>query len=143
MIKTYKFDDTTQITPNFNAKEFRCKCDKVHEFSIPNELVDKLEKLYATLNCSKIIVTSGFRCVAHDKNVGDSGVLDSIRSAMRRIPVATVRTDSLSVQKLSVKRHRILVLQVLRTSLSPTSTRTLMFVKALNCMVMKFTATAL
>ena len=73
MIKTYKFDDTTQITPHFNAKEFRCKCGKVHAFSISNELVNKLEKLYAALNCSKIIVTSGYRCPTHDKNVGGSG----------------------------------------------------------------------
>ena len=73
MIKTYKFDDTTLITPHFNAKEFRCKCGKVHAFSISNELVDKLEKLYAALNCSKIIVTSGYRCHTHDKNVGGSG----------------------------------------------------------------------
>lgn len=73
MIKTYKFDDTTLITPHFNAKEFRCKCGKVHEFGISNELVDKLEKLYAALNCSKIIVTSGYRCPTHDKNVGGSG----------------------------------------------------------------------
>ena len=72
MIKTYKFDDTTLITPHFNAKEFRCKCGKVHEFGISNELVDKLEKLYAALNCSKIIVTSGYRCPTHDKNVGGS-----------------------------------------------------------------------
>lgn len=35
--------------------------------------MDKLEKLYAALNCSKIIVTSGFRCVTHDKTVGGSG----------------------------------------------------------------------
>ena len=72
MIKTYKFDDTTQITPHFNAKEFRCKCGKEHAFSISNELVDKLEKLYAALNCSKIIVTSGYS-PTHDKNVGGSG----------------------------------------------------------------------
>ena len=45
----------------------------MHKFGISNELVDKLEKLYAALNCSKIIVTSGYRCPTHDKNVGGSG----------------------------------------------------------------------
>lgn len=69
----YQYSDSTQITPHFNAKEFRCKCGKEHAFSISNELVDKLEKLYAALNCSKIIVTSGYRCPTHDKNVGGSG----------------------------------------------------------------------
>lgn len=32
-----------------------------------------LEKLYTALNCSKIIVNSGYRCAAHDKSVGGSG----------------------------------------------------------------------
>lgn len=62
MIKTYKFSDNTQLTPHFNAKEFRCKCGKDHEIMIAGELVDKFENLYEKLNCSKIIVTSGFRC---------------------------------------------------------------------------------
>ena len=69
----YQYSDSTQITQHFNAKEFRCKCGKEHAFSISNELVDKLEKLYAALNCSKIIVTSGYRCPTHDKNVGGNG----------------------------------------------------------------------
>lgn len=73
MIKTYSYSDNTQLSAHFNAKEFRCKCGKVHAFSISNELVDKLEKLYTALNCSKIIVTSGYRCPTHDKNVGGSG----------------------------------------------------------------------
>lgn len=73
MIKTYKFDDTTQLSSHFNAKEFKCKCGKEHDFQLSEELVDKLEKLYSKLNCSKIIVTSGYRCAEHDKNVGGSG----------------------------------------------------------------------
>ena len=73
MIKTYSYSDNTQLSAHFNAKEFRCKCGKEHAFSISNELVHKLEKLYAALNCSKIIVTSGYRCPTHDKNVGGSG----------------------------------------------------------------------
>ena len=73
MIRKYEYGDTTQITQHFNAKEFRCKCGKEHEFSVSDELVQKLEQLYATLNCSKIIVASGFRCSAHDKAVKGSG----------------------------------------------------------------------
>ena len=73
MIRNYEYGDTTQITQHFNAKEFRCKCGKEHEFSVSDDLVQKLEQLYAALNCSKIIVTSGFRCSAHDKAVKGSG----------------------------------------------------------------------
>ena len=73
MIKNYEFGDTTQLSPHFNVQEFRCKCGKEHEILLGTELVDKLEKLYSALNCSKIIVTSGYRCTAHDKNVGGNG----------------------------------------------------------------------
>ena len=73
MKKKYEYSDTTQLSPHFNAKEFRCKCGKEHEFEVSDELVKKLEQLYTALNCSKIIVTSGFRCSAHDKAVKGSG----------------------------------------------------------------------
>lgn len=68
-----KYDDNTQLTAHFNAHEFKCKCGKPHDFELSDELVTKLERLYEKLNCSKIIVTSGFRCTAHDKSVGGSG----------------------------------------------------------------------
>lgn len=73
MSKTYDFSDKTQLSPHFNISEFRCKCGREHETLNNPELIDKLEKLYAALNCSKIIVTSGYRCTAHDKSVGGSG----------------------------------------------------------------------
>ena len=69
----YQYSDSVQITSHFNSTEFRCKCGKEHEFEVNNNLVQKLEQLYAALNCSKIIVTSGFRCPAHDKAVKGSG----------------------------------------------------------------------
>lgn len=72
MIKSYQFFDKTQLSPHFNVSEFRCKCGREHEILIADELIQKLEKLYAALNCSKIIVTSGYRCTAHDKSVGGS-----------------------------------------------------------------------
>lgn len=69
----YQYSDSVQISQHFNSTEFRCKCGKEHDFEVNDNLVQKLEKLYAALNCSQIIVTSGFRCVTHDKNVGGSG----------------------------------------------------------------------
>ena len=73
MIKKFEYGDKSQLSPHFNVQEFRCKCGKEHEILLSMELVDKLEKLYSALNCSKIIVTSGYRCTAHDKNVGGNG----------------------------------------------------------------------
>ena len=69
----YEYTDETQLSAHFNAKEFRCKCGKTHDTELNPKLVDNLEKLYRVLGCSKIIVTSGYRCPTHDKNVGGNG----------------------------------------------------------------------
>ena len=73
MIKTYPADSNEQLSEHFNAKEFRCKCGKAHEFYVSEELVQKLEALRSALSCSHIDISSGFRCVSHDKAVGGSG----------------------------------------------------------------------
>lgn len=65
MSKTYEYSDNTQLSPHFNISEFRCKCGKEHETLNNPELIEKLEKLFTALNCSKIIVTSSYRCTAH------------------------------------------------------------------------------
>ena len=69
-VNHYDYNDSTQLSPHFNVMEFRCQCGGNHETLISSELIEKLEALYATLNCSKIIVTSGYRCPEHDKAVG-------------------------------------------------------------------------
>jgi hypothetical protein len=73
-VKTYKYNDKTQLTEHFNVSEFKCKCGGTHDTKLDTNLVNKLEKLYTALNCSKIIVNSGYRCATHDKNVGGTGV---------------------------------------------------------------------
>ncbi len=72
-MNTYKSTDNIQLSAHFNSKEFRCKCNKPHDFKISDKLISKLEELFNTLNCSKIIVNSGYRCPEHDKAVGGNG----------------------------------------------------------------------
>lgn len=72
-VKSYTYSDATQLTPHFKASEFRCKCDSTHDALISDELLEKLEQLRDALNCSKIIVNSGYRCASHDKAVGGTG----------------------------------------------------------------------
>jgi GH25 family lysozyme M1 (1,4-beta-N-acetylmuramidase) len=69
----YKYGDKTHISAHFKACEFQCKCSGKHDFPLDAALVQKLEKLHSALNCSAINVSSGFRCIAHDKAVGGSG----------------------------------------------------------------------
>ena len=69
-VKTYANNDRTQLSAHFNVQEFKCKCGQSHDILISDELIQKLEELYIALGCSKIIVTSGYRCPEHDKAVG-------------------------------------------------------------------------
>ena len=73
MIKTFKHGDSTKLSAHFAVTEFQCKCGKGHDFQLDTDLVDKLEKLFTALDCSKIVISSGFRCVDHDKKVGGTG----------------------------------------------------------------------
>lgn len=72
-MSTYKYNDKTQLTAHFNVSEFRCKCGGTHDTFLDSALVNKLEQLFKALDCSKIIVNSGYRCASHDKNVGGNG----------------------------------------------------------------------
>lgn len=72
-VNTYRNIDSTQLSAHFNVQEFKCQCGKSHDILIDSGLIDKLEALYTALNCSKIIVTSGYRCSEHDKAVGGTG----------------------------------------------------------------------
>lgn len=72
-VKTYKHSDLSNVTEHFKVSEFRCKCGGAHDVLISDELVQKLEGLRTALNCSKIVVNSGYRCSKHDKHVGGSG----------------------------------------------------------------------
>lgn len=72
-IREYKFNSREQLSTHFNVQEFRCKCGGSHNIKVDTNLIAMLEKLYSKLNCSKIIVSSGYRCLAHDCRVGGNG----------------------------------------------------------------------
>lgn len=63
-----------KITTHFHSTEFRCKCG-CGKIKIEKKLVNNLEKLFAKLNASKCIISSGYRCPTYDKSkaIGGSG----------------------------------------------------------------------
>jgi len=73
-IVTYSYDDKTQLSKNFNVREFRCKCGKVHNIKISTELIEKLQKMTDLVGADCVYISSGHRCATHDRNVGGSGV---------------------------------------------------------------------
>ena len=72
-VKTYKYNDKTQLTEHFNVQEFKCKCGKNHDIKIDDKLCPVLEKLMIKARAVKGNISSGYRCKKHDKDVGGSG----------------------------------------------------------------------
>ena len=59
------------LSPHFQIKEF--KSPDSNTVKIDNRLIWILERLFEDLNCSKMIVNSGYRTIAQDKKVGGNG----------------------------------------------------------------------
>lgn len=72
MTKNYKYNDTSMLAEHFSVSEFRCKCGGTHDTVINPELPEKLEQLFKALNCSAIVINSGYRCPTHSVNIGGS-----------------------------------------------------------------------
>lgn len=97
----YEYNSTEQLSKHFNISEFCCKCGKVHATKIEPKLITKLEELYSKLNCSKIIVTSGYRCSAHDKAVGGSGSGQHTKGTAADIVCYNINGDIISSKIVS------------------------------------------
>ena len=72
-VKTYKYNDKTQLTEHLNVQNFKCKCGKAHEIKIDSGLPNILEKEMIKLGADRIEVFSGYRCKKHDIAVGGRG----------------------------------------------------------------------
>ena len=73
--KVVSYNATTQgnlfLSPHFQVKEF--KSPDSNTVKIDNRLIWVLERLFAELKCSKMIINSGYRTPSHDKKVGGNG----------------------------------------------------------------------
>lgn len=70
----YSYSSSIQLSAHFNIQEFRCKCGRGHSTKNSKKLIEFLEKLFVKLDCSKIIVNSGYRCEYWDCYVGGNGM---------------------------------------------------------------------
>ena len=72
-IKTYKYNDKTQLTKHCNVQEFKCKCGKNHDILIDDRLPQLIENVMVEIGATIAVIYSGYRCINHDKAVGGSG----------------------------------------------------------------------
>jgi len=69
MIRKFGRGDDVQLSPNFHLKEFECKCGACPETLVSMVHVERLEQLRREIG-RPIRITSGYRCKAHNANVG-------------------------------------------------------------------------
>lgn len=72
-VKSYSYNDKTQLTKNFNISEFKCKCGRKHNILNSTEEVNMLQKITDLVGADYVTISSGYRCAAHDRSVGGSG----------------------------------------------------------------------
>lgn len=77
MIKKYSYsnDKDTFLTPHFQVEEFKSYCDDwgkltTDDILIDDKLLEILEMIYSMHNCSKIVITSGYRSEDFDTHLG-------------------------------------------------------------------------
>lgn len=73
---SYAKNKDKYLSTHFQLKEFASiSGSKLYTDTVKynTELITMLEKLFQIMDCSKIIVNSGYRCPEHDKAVGGSG----------------------------------------------------------------------
>jgi zinc D-Ala-D-Ala carboxypeptidase len=71
MIKVYPKNHDEQLSEHFWLSEFHCHCERAlcTQTPVSEELVDGLEMIRVGLEVP-VIVLSGHRCLAHNKEVG-------------------------------------------------------------------------
>ena len=92
MIKVFEKGTATQLSKNFNSKEFDCKCENKECTTtlIDMEHLAKLQKLRNKLKRS-IHITSAFRCEAHNTAVGGA------KHSQHKLGTATdIKVDNIS-----------------------------------------------
>ena len=88
-----------KLTKDFNLKEFQCPCCET--VKIDSELVKRLQELRDGID-KPIIITSGYRCPKHDKDVGGNG-----NSYHTKGMAADITVDNMELEDLLIKAKMV------------------------------------
>ncbi len=68
-LKKNRFDNSENLTKNFDSHEFYCKCGECNKQIINVELANKLQLLRNAIR-KPIVINCAYRCESHNKAVG-------------------------------------------------------------------------
>jgi hypothetical protein len=106
MVKTYnKKDVNKQLTKNFKLSDFDCKCKRCSKVLLDDKLVVILQKIRNHFG-KNIKINSGYRCAAHNKEVGGSSSSHHLKGMAADIRVEGVEPREVAryAESIGVKR---------------------------------------
>ena len=107
MVKTYdkKKDSNKQLSKNFKLNEFDCKCSRCSTVLLDAKLVELLQKIRDHFGAS-VSVNSGYRCKAHNKEVGGSTSSHHVKGMAADIRVDGVEPKDVAkyAESIGIKR---------------------------------------
>lgn len=107
MVKTYdkKKDINKQLSKNFKLSEFDCKCKRCSTVLLDTKLVELLQKIRDHFGKS-ITVNSGYRCSAHNKEIGGSSSSHHMKGMAADIRVEGVEPKEVAryAESIGIKR---------------------------------------
>lgn len=73
MIKTYSKGNKVRLSEHFNSKEFDCSGDGCCSTTrVADALIPLLEQIREHFGNKPLVITSGYRCIVHNKLIGGS-----------------------------------------------------------------------
>jgi len=84
----FKKDERKKLSRSFHSGEFECRCAEdcgVQEIS--DVLIDKLQKVRDAFG-SPLIITSAYRCKAHQERLRASGILTAVGKSTHEMGIA-------------------------------------------------------
>ena len=106
-VKTYKKNSKVQLSANFRAAEFKCKCSnpECSNTLIDPALVDILQNIRDHFGVS-VNITSGYRCSKHNKAVGGNSGSHHLQGMAADITVTGIEPVDVAryAESIGVKR---------------------------------------
>lgn len=90
-------------TEHFAPEELMCPCCGRGETQTDQRLIDMLEQLHKAMNAKSIVITSGYRCPSHDKEVGGTG--DGMHTKGGACDIIVYKKNGLPYTSLTVARE--------------------------------------
>jgi len=94
-----------KISNNFNLQEFQCQCCKT--VKIHAELVRKLQELRKRIK-SSIIITSGYRCESHNREIGGAVNSKHLHGLAADIIATDISKEGLFIECMKIGFSRII-----------------------------------